>query len=182
MIAPLRGALALPVFRPFFHAFLSTTTLYKIALLLSDKHRESLVMLQDVTVPTSADCKHVDDLCQWLGISPIWLCPVRSATDKQKRIFALDGRREGEMMLNVGLYGKPAMAHPDMRQINYDLERRLAETNGHKALYAFYYGSEQEFWQTRDRQEYTRVRNRYGSRRVFPDLWQKIAYSRQVTS
>lgn len=67
--------------------FFRTSTLYKLAMLVSDLDRDSIAMLQDVDVPHTE--AHL--IAEWVvdhGLSHLWLCPVKS---ESQSIFAVSG-------------------------------------------------------------------------------------------
>ncbi|PRP85733.1 hypothetical protein PROFUN_06327 [Planoprotostelium fungivorum] len=185
------GITALPKFFPslasllsnrIFHTVLttlvSTATLYKIAMLVSDQTREGSAILQDLDIPPSG----VKKLLRWnddtLGIWPLWLCPVACSQDK--RTFGL-GRSEDiksvEDMyaMNVGVYGAPSNGGYPLFDANIQLEKLVASLGGKKALYAFVYSDREVFWSWYDAREYEELREEYGGKNVFMGLWEKVS-------
>jgi len=185
------GITALPKFFPrlsfllsnrYFHsvltALVSTATLYKIAMLTSDKTREGNAILQDLDIPPSG----VKKLLKWneetLGIWPLWLCPVRTA--KEARTFGLGVAKKrnsvnDDYAMNVGVYGAPSTPDPDLFASNIKLENIVAEMGGKKALYAFVYSGKDEFWKWYDHPEYEKLRAEYGGKDLFMGLWEKVS-------
>lgn len=137
MLPPLRWMLATPLLRPITYALLTTEFLYKAAMLMSDSHREDIALLQDVSVPLSDNLKSFSDLMHWLDdLKPIWLCPVRVGDPnlRHKRLFALDGKGDQKVMMNVGVYGIPRTRAGKLAQVNKELEEKVISAGGHKAL------------------------------------------------
>ena len=129
--------LSTPLFRPITYAVLTTEFLYKVAMLMSDSHREDIALLQDVTLPLSDKLQSFSDLLNWLhDLKPIWLCPVRVGDPhlSHKRLFALDGKGEQKVMMNIGVYGIPRTRAGKLAQVNKELEQRLFRAGGHKGL------------------------------------------------
>lgn len=163
-LAPLKFILERPFLTGLLNHFLSTATLYKVAMLISDKDRESVGMLQDVDVPKSAARKIVD----WATAKDfqyLWLCPVRNGS---KSIFSVSGSQE--WVMNIGLYG----ATSGLPRANLELQRLVARYQGKTALYAHVYVKKEEFWTWYDHRRYEQLRQDYhaGS---FLGLWEKVA-------
>ncbi|BFZ63666.1 hypothetical protein YB2330_004798 [Saitoella coloradoensis] len=182
LLPPLRLLLSRALL-PLFNTFLSTSTLYKVALLMSDQKRENVSMLQDVDIPYSE--ARFEEFVQWekeeIGVWPLWLCPVQG--EHEPRVLGLghkdsqstigeDGQGRGWVM-NVGLYGIPRSPRP-LVDLNIELERKVAEMGGKKGLYAFVYSDKDGFWSGYDRERYDAVRRKYGSEGVMMELWEKV--------
>ncbi|GAO49655.1 hypothetical protein SAICODRAFT_9293 [Saitoella complicata NRRL Y-17804] len=184
LLPPLRLLLS-RLLLPLFNTFLSTSTLYKVALLMSDQKRENVSMLQDVDIPYSEG--RFEDFVEWereeIGVWPLWLCPVRG--EHEPRVLGLghkasdssNPRNEDAQgrswVMNVGLYGIPRSPRP-LVDLNIELERKVTEMGGKKGLYAFVYADKEYFWSGYDREGYDAVRRKYGSEGVMMELWEKV--------
>ena len=171
MLPPLKYVLERPILTGLLNHFLSTSTLYKIAMLLSDMERESAGMLQDVDVPVTK-AQMVVDWAIDRNIEHIWLCPVRNGSSS---IFSVSGAQE--WVLNIGLYG----VIDGLPEANRELQRLVAACGGKTALYAHIYVRAEEFWSWYDRSTYDTLRQRFhGS--AFLDLFKKVGgISSQIT-
>ncbi len=165
IIPPIQYALKSKILLGFINHFLTTATLYKIAMLVSDQKRESIAMLQDVDIPSDQTCS----ILEWAdqrGFEMLWLCPV--ASHAEEGIFSVSSSH-GSFVVNVGLYGSCV----GLPRSNLELQRLVARAGGKVALYAFIYASQKEFWSWYDVSKYEALRTRYGGD-VFLGLWEKV--------
>ncbi|CCG84538.1 protein of unknown function [Taphrina deformans PYCC 5710] len=171
MLSPLKFVLDRPLLTGVLNHFLTTSTLYKVAMLLSDLERESAGMLQDVDVPASK----ADLVVQWAmehHIDYLWLCPVKNGSSS---IFSVSGAQE--WVLNIGLYG----VVDGLPDANKALQRLVADCGGKTALYAHIYVTAEEFWTWYDRPTYDALRQDYHGA-AFLDLFKKVGgISSQIT-
>ncbi|CAF1507182.1 unnamed protein product, partial [Adineta ricciae] len=168
MIPILKFLLNQKYFRLIFNYFFQTKILYKIAMLISDKRRESIGILQDIGIPTD----RTENIIHWAtdkGLNKLWLCPIRSFANDQCLFNVAKSDKDGFIM-NVGLYGHIK----DLPQSNIDLQKLVKNFQGKVALYAHIYLTKDEFWECYDYDEYLFLRqNFFGF--VFMDLWNKVA-------
>ena len=94
--------------------------------------REEVV--QDVEVPV----EHLAELLRFLdaevGITPLWVCPLRQRDDRRWPLYPLD---PGRLYVNVGFWSSvpiaPGAADGD---VNRAIEAEVARLDGHKSLYS----------------------------------------------
>jgi hypothetical protein len=147
--------------------FFKTSTLYKIAMLVSDQKRESIGMLQDVDVPSD----RTQEVINWAiskDLNKLWLCPVRSFGSNENLFSVVQSKTR--FVMNIGLYGLAK----NLPQSNLDLQRLVAKLQGKPGLYAHIYASRDEFWSWYNYEEYVRLRNKWDGY-IFMDLWNKVA-------
>jgi len=167
MIPILKLVLYTPILRAVLNHFFKTSTLYKIAMLVSDQRRESIGMLQDVDVPI----EHAHEIINWAmrkDLAMLWLCPVLSCRHDEG-LFSVATNSKTSLIMNIGLYGSAK----DLPQSNFELQRLVAKLDGKTALYAHIYANRDEFWSWYNYEEYTRLRQKWDGN-VFMDLWDKV--------
>jgi hypothetical protein len=61
------------------NSFLSTDTMFGIAMKIDDEIRESTALIQDVDIPYTDSAIHefIEFMDEKLRIYPLWLCPVK---------------------------------------------------------------------------------------------------------
>ncbi|MGH3266992.1 MAG: FAD-binding oxidoreductase [Trebonia sp.] len=95
--------------------------------------RERIV--QDVEVPLTKVADFLSWFAQDVGMSPVWLCPLRTT-----RAWPLYPLEPGRTYVNIGFWGTVPMAPgAGDGDVNRDIERVVAELGGHKSLYSDVY-------------------------------------------
>lgn len=84
------------------------------------------------------------------------------------------GHGASELILNVGLWGPcPTKRQGEFVTLNMDLENKLFELSGGKALYAHTFYTEDEFWRVYNRNRYDALRKKYGAT-TLPSAYDKV--------
>ncbi|KAI4187090.1 MAG: hypothetical protein L6R41_003035 [Letrouitia leprolyta] len=146
--------------RRLFDAFFHTHVMYRAMDASTLSHQ---YITQDLVVPFHRATEFIDYTALTFGIWPIWLCPLKATPYTTLNPFPTSGIDVSEPLLNVGLWGKGPKSAKAFVEANRDLERRLAELSGVKALYAHTYYTEDEFWRIYDRVWYDALRQKYGA-------------------
>ena len=186
------------------YPFLHTKTLYA-ALHLSGGLRKFII--QDCIMPSGASAaKLIQHADARLGISPIWLCPIRGGSPAPMHSHArltADGS-EPELLINVGVWGAPHAPPPspffpsraltrgyNLRskasmekwlEDNRALETRMKWLGGKKCLYAqTFYEDEEKFFEGIgvDKEWYNDMRSRFNSDHL-PGIWDKVGAKGKV--
>ncbi len=133
-------------------------------------------VVQDVCLPVG----RVEEFMAYneaeLGIFPLWLCPLKS--DTRSYLAPAYGRR-GDLVMNVGVWGRVEGSYEAVVARNRSLEAEVAKLGGRKVLYAHAYYSPAEFGALYDLERYEAVRRRYGAETVLPTLYDKVTVSRR---
>ncbi len=106
-------------------------------------------VVQDVEIPL----ERAADFLRWfsdrVAMTPVWLCPLQlrePAGPSSARTWPLYPLKAGQAYVNLGFWGMvpiaPGRADGD---VNRDVERAVAEHEGHKSLYSDAYYDEQTF-------------------------------------
>ncbi|KAI9889656.1 MAG: hypothetical protein M1814_005057 [Vezdaea aestivalis] len=135
-------------------------------------------IIQDTVVPFRSAQRFVEYLDNSLGIFPLWLCPIKPSAigGMNPRSLWADPNSEGgedEMLLNIGVWGPGPKNQQKFITKNVELEKELNKLGGTKWLYAQTYYTEEEFWQTYDRELYDALREKYDAESL-PDVYTKV--------
>jgi FAD/FMN-containing dehydrogenase len=128
-------------------------------------------VIQDIEVPVERLAEFLGAFHAEVGISPVWLCPVRLADPAGWPLYPMAA---GRLYVNVGFWsavplaeGQPPGTH------NRRIEQLVADLEGHKSLYSDSYYSEPEFWERYNGPAYRSVKRRYDPDGRLPDLYEK---------
>ncbi|MHA6795192.1 FAD-binding oxidoreductase [Pseudonocardia bannensis] len=129
-------------------------------------------VIQDVEIPVSRLAEFLEVFHRDVGISPVWLCPVRLRGERSWPLYPM---KPGELYVNVGFWsavprrpGHPADAH------NRLIETLVADLGGHKSLYSTVHYDEAEFWERYNGPAYRAVKDRYDPEGRLPGLFAKV--------
>jgi FAD/FMN-containing dehydrogenase len=133
-------------------------------------HREAII--QDVDVPVGNAPAFLDFFQREIGLSPIWICPIR-AYDRA-RSFSLFPIDPNTLYVNFGFWDAKftAAAFPE-GHFNRLIERKLAELGGIKSLYSDSYFTPGEFWAVYNKPSYDRLKHKYDPKGRLSDLYRK---------
>ncbi len=126
--------------------------------------------IQDVYVPEEKVETCLDYVEQHLGIYPLWLCPVKPTDTPQK---LSPHYLNTNLIVDIGIWGKPAGIEKHYRQIHRDFERFIGEIGARKMLYAETFYNKEAFWDIYDRAWYEALREQYRAE-VFPNVREKV--------
>jgi FAD/FMN-containing dehydrogenase len=129
-------------------------------------------VIQDVEIPVARLSAFLDAFHTDVGITPVWLCPLRLRSD---RAWSLYPMRPGELYVNVGFWSAvpEVPGQPDAH--NRRVEELVAQLGGHKSLYSTVHYGEAEFWEHYNGPAYRELKQRYDPSGRFPDLYAKVA-------
>ncbi len=158
----------LPIPNRFWLNLLSSQRLWKLHH-KAESWVQNRLVIQDCSVPCSKAASFLNIVMDNPGVFPLWLCPIKNTGAEQ--IFAPHNLSED--VLNVGLYGIPAISAP-MEQITKALERHTYAHKGRKVLYSRSYYTQQEFWKIYDWNAYQSLREKAKANNVWPDITEKV--------
>jgi FAD/FMN-containing dehydrogenase len=129
-------------------------------------------VVQDVEIPVDATAKFLDIFHRDVGITPIWLCPLRLRASHAWPLYPLE---PDELYVNVGFWSsvplQPGQADGHHNRL---VEDAVSDLGGHKSLYSTVHYSEEEFWQRYNGTAYRAVKKAYDPDQRLPDLYQKV--------
>jgi FAD/FMN-containing dehydrogenase len=142
---------------------------------LSRPRRELVV--QDVQVPVDRATEFLDVFHREVGISPVWMCPLRPRGGAQTwSLYPLD---PSTTYVNFGFWssvplaaGQPADAH------NRLVERLVSDLGGRKSLYSTSSYDRDEFWSLYSGAEYEVLKKAYDPDGRLLDLFDKCVLER----
>jgi FAD/FMN-containing dehydrogenase len=133
-------------------------------------------VIQDIEVPVERLAEFLAAFHTEIGISPVWLCPVRLADPAGWPLYPMDPAR---LYVNVGFWSAvPLRAGQRNGAHNRTIERLVAELDGHKSLYSDSYYEPEEFWAYYNGPAYRAVKRAYDAEGRLPDLYDKCVKGR----
>jgi FAD/FMN-containing dehydrogenase len=149
--------------------FGASSRIYK----LTGRPQDELV-IQDVEIPVARLPEFLDAFHRDLGMTPVWLCPLRL---RDKQAWPLYPLQPGELYVNAGFWGGVAEVPGDPSAHNRRIEELVAQLGGHKSLYSTVHYDEAEFWEHYNGPGYRALKERYDPSGRLPDLYSKVTGS-----
>lgn len=133
-------------------------------------------VIQDVEIPVGRLAEFLDFFHARIGISPVWLCPVRLRENRTWPLYPMD---PATLYVNVGFWATVALA-PDQPDGTHNrlIERKVVELGGHKSLYSTSYFDEDEFWALYNGGTYRTLKDSYDPEGRLPGLYDKCVRNR----
>lgn len=142
----------------------------KIDSMRGELPRERVV--QDVEVPLEELVNFMPWFDEHVGMTPVWVCPLRLRGDQAWPLYRLEPNRT---YVNVGFWGtvaiEPGRADGD---VNRDIEAVLPTMGGHKSLYSDVYYDAQTFEDLYGAAEYRRMKSMYDPSGRLPEFADKV--------
>ncbi|MFD0202023.1 MULTISPECIES: FAD-binding oxidoreductase [Saccharothrix] len=147
---------------------------YRLTARLSKAVQEPVI--QDVEIPVDRLAEFLDFFHREIGVSPVWLCPVRLRDRTGWPLYPMD---PDELYVNVGFWSVVSL-RPDeeLGDRNRLIEAKVTELGGHKSLYSDSYYGEEEFWDNYNGSTYQDLKKRYDPAGRLPDLYAKCVLRR----
>jgi FAD/FMN-containing dehydrogenase len=145
---------------------------------LSDRLSKSVQepVIQDVEIPVDRLAEFLDFFHREIGISPVWLCPVRLRDRAGWPLYPMD---PDALYVNVGFWSTVSLRPEEsMGSRNRLIEAKVAELGGHKSLYSDSYYEEGEFWRHYNGDGYRALKKQYDQASRLPDLYAKCVRGR----
>jgi FAD/FMN-containing dehydrogenase len=137
---------------------------------LRGRPREEPVV-QDVEIPAEQMAKFLEVFHRDVGITPIWLCPLRLRASSGWPLYPLEPDR---LYVNVGFWSsvplRPGQAADHHNRL---IEDTVTALGGHKSLYSTVHYSVDEFWRLYNGDAYHDLKRTYDPSGRLPDLYQK---------
>jgi FAD/FMN-containing dehydrogenase len=133
-------------------------------------------VIQDIEVPVDRLPEFLDFFHREIGISPVWLCPLRVTDDTEWPLYPLD---PATLYVNVGFWSGVRLGFGEEEGThNRRIEQVVSELGGHKSLYSTSYYSREEFWRLYNGEVYERLKATYDRAGRLPDLYDKCVRGR----
>ncbi|MFC5748174.1 FAD-binding oxidoreductase [Actinomadura rugatobispora] len=131
-------------------------------------------VIQDIEVPVGRLPEFLEFFHEKVGMSPIWLCPLRA-----RERWPLYPLEQGRTYVNAGFWGTVRLPPGQIPEYhNRLIERRVAALDGHKSLYSTAFYSRDEFWRYYDGETYRRLKESYDPGQRLLDLYDKCVRGR----
>ena len=157
----------LKIFRFVLDGILNTRLLIRLA---HSTNMTQQYFVQDLSVPKENTLMFLNFVNEQLDIYPLWLCPLRPSKKDELSPSCL----KTDLVINVGVWGETSYKYSDFVKKNRDVEDKVMELRGRKALYAHAYYPRDKFWEIYDYSWYNALRNKYFSNKVFPNIYDKV--------
>ena len=132
------------------------------------------IVVQDVEVPVDALAEFLDFFDREVGISPVWLCPLRQRDPAQRwTLYEFD---PGTTYVNVGFWSRVSLGPGETAQsgrVNRAIEREVERLQGRKSLYSTSFYTRDEFYALYGGAAYADLKKRYDPDERFPQLYDK---------
>ena len=131
-------------------------------------------VVQDVEVPLEQTAEFLTWFTDHVGMSPVWLCPVR-----MQRHWPLYPLEPGRCYVNIGFWGTVPI-RPGCRDgdVNRAVEQAVADFGGHKSLYSDVYYERDTFDAMYGGEALRTVKKRYDPLDRLTGMYEKVAGSR----
>ncbi len=130
------------------------------------------LVVQDVEIPVRSLPAFLEAFHHDIGISPLWLCPLRLRSERQWTLYPM---KPGELYVNVGFWSSVPQRPGEPDAHNRRIEQLVSDLDGHKSLYSTVHYAEDEFWRHYNGPAYRALKQRYDPRGRLPDLYSKVA-------
>jgi FAD/FMN-containing dehydrogenase len=128
-------------------------------------------VIQDVEIPLRRGAEFLRFFAAEVGMSPVWLCPLRLRSDRAWPLYPL---QPGEVYLNFGFWGTVGL--PPGRADGYHnrlVEDQVGALGGHKGLYSTSFYPEDEFWARYNGRAYAGLKQAYDPGGKLSGLYEK---------
>ncbi len=133
-------------------------------------------VVQDVEISVDRAAEFYDFFSATVGMSPVWLCPLRLRSDRTWPLYPL---APGQVYVNFGFWGNVSLP-PQAADgyFNRQIEDKVTELGGHKGLYSTSYYSPEEFWRLYNGPAYTELKREYDPGGRLASLYDKCVRGR----
>jgi FAD/FMN-containing dehydrogenase len=116
-------------------------------------------VIQDVEIPVECGAEFLRFFTRQLGMSPVWMCPLRLRGETTWPLYPL---QPGRAYVNFGFWGTVALpAGAADGHYNKLVEDEVSALGGRKGLYSTSFYTEDEFWTLYNGPEYARLKHDY---------------------
>ncbi len=133
-------------------------------------------VIQDVEIPVERSADFLDFFAAEVGMSPVWLCPLRLRGDRAWPLYPL---APGRVYVNFGFWGNVSLpAGAADGYFNRRIEDKVTELEGHKGLYSTSFYSPQEFRRLYNGAAYDELKREYDAGGRLANLYDKCVRGR----
>ncbi|KUP96735.1 FAD-binding oxidoreductase [Thermobifida cellulosilytica] len=141
-------------------------------------------VIQDIEVEVGRGAEFLDFFHSEIGMSPVWLCPLRlreapGGEGDAEPVWPLYPLRAGRLYVNFGFWGMvPVRPGKGRNYHNRAVEQEVTRLGGHKSLYSDAFYSEDEFWRLYNGEAYRKLKAAYDPDHRLLDLYAKCVGNR----
>jgi len=141
----------------------------KVGARLGAPAQESVI--QDVEIPVERSAEFHEFFAADVGMSPVWLCPLRLRSDRAWPLYPLAPE---STYVNFGFWGNVSLPEGATDgYFNKQVEEKVTELDGHKGLYSTSFYSRDEFWRLYNGTAYSELKREYDGGGRLADLYDK---------
>ena len=133
-------------------------------------------VIQDVEIPVERGADFLTFFGRDVGMSPVWLCPLRLRGDRDWPLYPL---KPGEVYVNFGFWGQVPL--PPGRADGYYnrlIENQVGALGGHKSLYSTSFYAEDDFNRLYNVVAHEALKQEYDQAGRLPGLYDKCVRGR----
>jgi FAD/FMN-containing dehydrogenase len=133
-------------------------------------------VIQDVEIPVERGADFLTFFGRQVGMSPVWLCPLRLRGDRDWPLYPL---KPGEVYVNFGFWGQVPL--PPGRTDGYYnrlIEDEVGLLGGHKSLYSTSFYAEDDFNRLYNGAAHQALKQEYDQAGRLPGLYDKCVRGR----
>jgi FAD/FMN-containing dehydrogenase len=128
-------------------------------------------VIQDVEIPVERSAEFYEFFAADVGMSPVWLCPLKLRGDRDWPLYPLAPDR---VYVNFGFWGNVTLpAGASDGYFNRQVEDKVTELDGHKGLYSTSFYTPEEFWRLYNGTAYSALKAEYDPAGRLADLYDK---------
>ncbi|GAA5112574.1 FAD-binding oxidoreductase [Haloechinothrix salitolerans] len=133
-------------------------------------------VIQDIEVPVDRLAEFMDFFHRDVGITPIWLCPLRLRGTRTWPLYPLEPET---LYVNVGFWSAVDLRDDEeVGDRNAEIERVVTALDGHKSLYSTSFYTEDEFRKLYNGAEHDQLKRRYDPDGRLPGWYDKCVRGR----
>jgi FAD/FMN-containing dehydrogenase len=133
-------------------------------------------VIQDVEIPVERGAEFLRTFADQVGMSPVWMCPLRLSSDLAWPLYPLEPDRA---YVNFGFWGTVPL--PPGKSDGYHnrlVEDTVTGLGGHKGLYSTSFYPEEEFWALYNGPAYAALKAEYDPAGRLAGLYEKCVRGR----
>ena len=134
-------------------------------------------VIQDIEVEVGRAAEFLDFFHTEIGMSPVWLCPLRlreDTADDTEPVWPLYPLKPRRLYVNFGFWGLvPIRPGGGRTYHNRLIEKEVTRLGGHKSLYSDAFYDEDEFWELYNGEIYRKLKAAYDPDGRLLDLYTK---------
>jgi FAD/FMN-containing dehydrogenase len=133
-------------------------------------------VVQDVELPVARTAEFLRWFVRRVGMSPVWLCPIRMRGERTWPLFPLE---PGVTYVNAGFWGTvPIVPGASDGDVNRAVEDKVEVLDGHKTLYSDAYYERATFDRLYGADAYQAAKKRYDPDNRLTGLYEKVVRKR----